>query len=121
MATVIWVALGGAMGSLARYGLSGVVNDRAYPWGTVTVNVVGCLVLGLLLGTWGFEANTPARLGLAVGLLGGFTTFSTFALDAIYLWEQGEGTLATVTVLVSLVAGLGAAALGLIVGRAVSS
>lgn len=50
MYTAIWVAVGGALGALARYGLAGVVNFRAHPWGTVTVNVVGSLALGVLIG-----------------------------------------------------------------------
>jgi len=121
MATVIWVAIGGAVGSLARYGLSGMVNHRAYPWGTVAVNVAGCLLLGFLLGTWGFQADTPARVGLTVGVLGGFTTFSTFALDTLYLWERGEASLAAVSLFASVVAGLGAGILGLVLGRSLSS
>lgn len=121
MVTVVWVAVGGAVGSLARYGLSGMVNSRAHPWGTVAVNVAGCLILGFLLGTWGFQADNPTRVGLAVGLIGGFTTFSTFALDAIYLWERGEGAVAAVSVLVSVAAGLGAGIIGLVAGRSISS
>ena len=118
MLTVIWVAVGGAVGSLARYGLAGAINFRGHPWGTVIVNILGSLVLGLLVGLWGFHADTPARVGIAVGLLGGFTTFSTFAIDAIYVWESGDGTTAVISVLASVVLGLAAAFAGVVAGRA---
>jgi len=119
MTTAIWVAVGGAIGSLARYGLAGAVNFRAHPWGTVTVNVIGSLILGVLIGLWGFHVDNSLRVGLAVGLLGGFTTFSSFALDTLYLWEQGDGTLALFTVLATVVFGLGAAVGGVMIGRAI--
>lgn len=64
MSTVIWVAVGGALGSLARYGLAGIVNSRAHPWGTVTVNIVGSLVLGILIGIRG---QHPDNSGGGVG------------------------------------------------------
>ncbi len=117
MYTAIWVAVGGALGALARYGLAGVVNFRAHPWGTVTVNVVGSLALGVLIGFWGFHADSSLRIGVAIGLLGGFTTFSSFAVDVIYLWERGEGLLAVTTILITLVVGLGAAVAGVGIGR----
>jgi len=117
MSTAIWVALGGAVGSLARYGLAGVINYRGHPWGTVAVNILGSFVLGLLVGVWGFHAAGPRHVGLAVGLLGGFTTFSSFALDTIYLWENGEVATAMASVAVSLIVGLAAAFGGLLLGR----
>ena len=120
MSTVIWVALGGAIGSAARYGLAGAVNYRSHPWGTVTVNVLGALVLGLLVGIWGFRADSDIRVGVAVGLLGGFTTFSTFAVDAIHLWEHGRATEAVLSVAVTLIVGMGAAVAGVVLGRAMA-
>lgn len=117
MSTFIWVAVGGAVGSAARYGLAGVVNYRSHPWGTVTVNVLGALILGALVGLWGFRADSAVRVGVAVGLLGGFTTFSTFAIDAVYLWEQGHQTAAITSILITLVVGIGAAIAGVVIGR----
>ena len=105
MSTAIWVALGGAVGSLARYGLAGAINFRGHPWGTVAVNVLGSFVLGLLIALWGFNVEGPRQVGLAVGLLGGFTTFSSFALDPIYLWENGDAFAAIASVAVSLIVG----------------
>ncbi|MEA1904239.1 MAG: CrcB family protein [Actinomycetota bacterium] len=120
MATALWVALGGAVGSLARYALAGSINMRVQPWGTVTVNVLGSLVLGVLIGLWGFHADTSMRVGIAIGLLGGFTTFSSFTIDTIWLWEQGQAGVAVSSVAISVVIGLGAAILGIVVGRALA-
>lgn len=120
MSTVIWVALGGAIGSAARYGLAGAVNYRSHPWGTVAVNVIGALVLGVLVGLWGFRADSDLRIGIAVGLIGGFTTFSTFAVDVIHLWEHGHTVEAVVSVAITLVAGLAAAVAGVAMGRTIA-
>jgi CrcB protein len=109
--------VGGAVGSLARYGLAGAINFRAHPWGTVTVNLIGSLVLGILIGLWGFHVYDSHRIGLAVGLLGGFTTFSSFAIDTIYLWERGDVTLAVETVAATPVFGMAAAIGGIAIGR----
>jgi len=120
MSTAIWVALGGAIGSLARYGLAGAINFRGHPWGTVAVNVIGSFILGVLVGIWGFHADGPRHIGLAVGLLGGFTTFSSFALDTVFLWESGEVTAAVVSVAVSVIVGIAAAIAGLLLGRTIA-
>ena len=120
MATVFWVVLGGAAGSYARYALAGALNDRAHPWGTIAVNVVGSFVLGLLIGMWGFGSDSARRIGISVGVLGGFTTFSTFALDTLYLWENGQPWVAIANVVISVLAGIAAAVAGLAMGRAVA-
>ena len=113
------VALGGAIGASGRY-LSGVWIGRimgpGFPWGTVFVNIVGSLAMGLLIG-WLAKRAQPAEtvhLLLATGLLGGFTTFSAFSLDAVTLWQRGDMMAAfgyvSVSVFVSiaaLFAGLG--------------
>jgi len=121
MITALWIAAGGAVGTLARYGLAGVINQSSHPWGTVTVNLVGSLALGVLIGVW--EGGPPAdyQLAITIGVLGGFTTFSTFALDTLGLWERGDGGVALLTVVVSVIGGLAAAIAGLAVGRMMSS
>jgi CrcB protein len=121
MVTAFWIAAGGALGSLARFGLAGVINESGHPWGTVVVNVIGSLFLGLAIGIWGADHGADHQLAVTVGALGGFTTFSTFALDTIQLWESGDAGLAVATVALSVVVGLAAAIGGLIVGRAVAS
>ncbi len=91
MANLLYVAFGGALGSVLRYLLSLGLNG-AFPYGTLTVNVAGCFVIGLLAG-YGQTSET-GRLFLMVGVLGGFTTFSAFSLDTLRLVEAGQVTLA---------------------------
>jgi fluoride exporter len=108
------VAAGGAVGSVLRYlatiaasGLFGV----GFPYGTVLVNVTGSFAMGVLIEVIArrFEASEALRLLIATGVLGGYTTFSSFSLDTAALWERGQHLLAVVYVAASL--GLGVAAL----------
>ena len=125
------VALGGAIGSLLRYQvgrwmthLLGPQVVTAFPWATLTVNVVGSLVMGLLAG-WlakfgpgqSLGGGEQWRLFVGVGVLGGFTTFSSFSLEMMMLIERGQPAQAFVYAAVSLLAGLTALYLGLIVMR----
>ena len=91
--TVLWIGLGGFIGANARYFLGRAVIERygsAFPWGTLTVNVLGSLLIGVILEIIGQRATSdPAyRLFLVVGFLGGFTTFSTFAFESVTLLED---------------------------------
>lgn len=113
MGTVLWVALGGALGSAARHGVnvwSGRVLGAAFPWHTVIVNVMGCFAMGLIVGLMALKLNvsTEARAFLTTGILGGFTTFSAFSLDFALLVERksygAAGAYAAGSVLLSLVA-----------------
>ena len=97
MAADLWmVGLGGFAGAVARYVLGGWVLHQTlgakFPWSTFAVNIVGCLIMGLLSGlAERLEWFTPqARLLLLTGLLGGFTTFSAFGLETVYLLRRGE-------------------------------
>lgn len=94
MKMVIAVALGGALGALGRHLVAGQVMRLAgahFPWGTLTVNVVGSFVLGVLAGALALKwsVSNEMRGFLVVGMLGGFTTFSAFSLDAVLLYERG--------------------------------
>lgn len=109
------------MGTLARFGLAGLINGSGHPWGTVAVNVIGSLLLGFAIGFWGADHGADHELAVTVGVLGGFTTFSTFALDTIRLWESDQTALAIVTVVVSVSVGLAVAVGGLLAGRALAS
>lgn len=119
------IALGGGLGAVARH-LVGVAAIRfigfGFPWGTLIVNVTGSFLMGLLVtGLLRFDlgqAGMGARLFLATGFLGGFTTFSTFSLDAALLWERGETGAALAYVSASLVLSLAGIAAGLALGRA---
>jgi CrcB protein len=92
--TVLWVALGGALGSALRFGISEWMRRvpalAALPWATLTVNVVGSLVLGWFL-HWAVDADVSPQLRafVAIGVCGGFTTFSTFAFETVTLLESG--------------------------------
>lgn len=118
MISVLWVALGGAIGAAARYGV-GLAAARwfgaALPWGTLLVNVVGGFAMGLLIARTAPD-DSVLRLGLGVGVLGGFTTFSAFSLETVRLLEQQPAMAATYA-LGSVVLCVGACWAGLMLGR----
>ena len=126
MAT-LQVALGGAVGSVLRYQagrlavhLLGPNAATAFPWGTLFVNVTGSLAMGVLAGWLARHGSGGAenwRLLIGVGLLGGFTTFSSFSLETMLLIERGQPGLAAIYVGVSLLAGIGGLWLGLVAMR----
>jgi CrcB protein len=113
------VAIGGALGSVMRFGLSTWVASfagRAFPYGTLAVNILGCLAMGMLM-VWLAERDATLRLGLTVGLLGGFTTFSAFSAETLTLMSQGAWDRALAYVLASVVLCLGAAWAGASLAR----
>jgi CrcB protein len=111
--TVLLVALAGAAGVLARYGIGTAIDS---PWAIVAVNVAGSFALGLLVGgEWG---SAQTRIALGTGFLGGFTTFSTFSVQAVQDLDAGEPGRALAYVAASVVLGLTAAAAGFFVARA---
>jgi fluoride exporter len=116
------VGLGGAMGSIARWAIGVWLASRLgpnFPYGTLAVNVTGSFAAGLLLGFGDARGlATPARLALVTGFLGGYTTFSAFAVETLRLAEQQGAGVAALNVMASLAVGLAAAALGLAAGRA---
>lgn len=124
MKALLLVALGGAVGSVARYKLSGWVLHHALDWrfpaGTFTVNVLGCLLAGLFAGLAEKHAlfSAETRLLLFTGLLGGFTTFSAFGLETMHLLRKGELLLAGSNIVLSVSVGLLALWIGLGAGRA---
>jgi CrcB protein len=120
MATLLQVGLGGALGAVARY-LTGIAAMRltgpGFPWATLTVNVAGSFLMGALVVILAqYSANRLAPL-LMTGVLGGFTTFSAFSLDALTLWERGQAGLAAAYVAASVVLSLSAIAAGLLAAR----
>lgn len=114
--TVLLVALAGVLGVLARYGISSAVHGDALPWATVGINVAGSFLLGVLVVIDWFSLETRTALG--VGFLGGFTTFSTFSVQAVLDYEAGELWTAVTYVVASVVLGIVAAATGYVAGRA---
>lgn len=123
MKGILLVALGGAVGSVARYKLSGYVLQHTIDWrfpaGTFAVNVLGCLVAGILAGLAEKHDffTQDVRLLLFTGLLGGFTTFSAFSIEIVRMIDRGGAHIAASYALASVVLSVGAAYLGLIIAR----
>ncbi len=115
------VAIGGAAGSWARFAVGRLVGASAFPWATLTVNVVGSFAMGLLAGWLAphGQGGEAWRLLLAVGLLGGFTTFSAFSLELAQLIERGAFAAAGLYAALSLAAGIAGLLAGLALVRAV--
>jgi len=118
------IAAGGALGSVLRFTLSQgvhVLAGRGFPYGTLTVNILGCLLMGalftLFVDRW--SASMVWRAALLIGVLGGFTTFSSFSIETFNLIEQGELLKATVNVIGSVMLCLTATGFGVWLGRQV--
>lgn len=118
MQNIVLVALGSALGGVARFLVTGWVSERVattFPWGTMTVNVVGCAIIGLLAGlgdTQRIGLPPEARAFLMIGVLGGFTTFSSFSLETLRLMHDGAWVRAAGNVGLSVVLCLVGVALG---------
>lgn len=122
MSRIILVAIGGALGALARYWLGSFIASRwplAFPLGTLTINVSGSFVIGLFLAlaTERYNFDPGWRLLFSVGFLGAYTTFSTFEYETIKLIEEGRGMEAALYVACSVILGFVAVWLGLSLAR----
>ncbi len=124
MKNLILIALGGGTGAVCRH-LVSIAGLRllgpVFPWGTVTVNILGSLLMGIFVEVLAQRLNASPELRylIATGFLGGFTTFSTFSLDVAVLWERGEPIATVAYVLVSLVLSVSALFAGLYLTRQV--
>ncbi|MCO4316664.1 fluoride efflux transporter CrcB [Phyllobacterium sp. 21LDTY02-6] len=125
MNALLLVATGGAIGSVLRYGV-GLLMTRlfgvSFPFGTLTVNVAGGFLMGLFIELLArkFNGLPELRLFFAVGILGGFTTFSSFSLDVAVLWERGETSSVMIYVFASVLLSIGALFFGLWLARTVA-
>lgn len=113
------VALGGAFGATARYSVYRLIaaHGPGFPVATVVVNVAGSFLMGLLVALFAHRWGNQYAPLLLAGVLGGFTTFSAFSLDALTLWQRGQAAGAVVYVLASVVLSLAAVVAGLACGR----
>lgn len=117
------VMIGGAIGAGARHLVGGAILARlgpGFPWGTLSINIVGSLLMGLLIGWLTRSGGTETvRLFIGVGLLGGFTTFSAFSLEFWTLFERGQSAQAFIYVVASVIGAIAACGIGLLVMRQV--
>ncbi len=125
MSTYFWIAVGGALGSMARFFVSSAfarMVGETFPWGTVIVNVTGCFVIGVLAATTGPDGRLlvapDLRQFLLVGICGGYTTFSSFSLQTLNLVRAGDMLGATGNVVISVVACMVAVWIGAVAGQA---
>lgn len=117
------VFVGGGLGSMLRHGVNlaaARIGGLNFPFGTLTANITGCFVMGLLAGYFAFRGDLSQtwRLFLMTGVLGGYTTFSAFSLDALLLYERGQTGLAALYVVSSVVLALVGVVLGMALTRA---
>ena len=118
----IMVFIGGGLGAFARYVVAGWVQEssgNSFPWGTMTVNVIGSLLIGLAMSISSrtFWITPQVRLVLATGFLGGFTTFSTFSYETLSLIQDGEMAFASFNIVCTVTACLVGTWAGMAVGR----
>ena len=122
MQNYVLVFVGGGVGAAARYWLSGWVPGKLesdLPVGTLAVNILGCFLIGLLMSAFEerFLAQPSVRIFLTIGILGGFTTFSTFSFETVALIRDGEVLFAMLNVIVSIITCIGGTAMGMYIGR----
>jgi len=125
MNAVVAVAIGGALGAVSRYFVAGRVAHllgMTFPFGTLTVNVLGSFLLGLLVELFALKLSLPRPMQalLTTGFMGAFTTFSTFSMETVLLVERHTVLLAALYVGVSVVLGIAAFALGMVLVRAIA-
>ncbi|MGI0132983.1 MAG: fluoride efflux transporter FluC [Thermoplasmata archaeon] len=122
IAIVAFVALGGALGAVLRFGITGIANTGPFPWGTFVVNVVGCFAAGFLVAValHPGETTVGTRAFVLTGVLGGFTTLSTFSLETIQLLAGGRWVAGLANLALNGVVCVGATGLGFAVGALVA-
>jgi fluoride exporter len=111
MAAYLWIAVGSALGGVARYWCSGVAArliGETFPWGTIIVNIVGSFIIGFFATLTGPDgrifADTLTRQFVMIGFCGGYTTFSSFSLQTLALLQDGEWLLASANIALSVIA-----------------
>ncbi|MBI5215793.1 MAG: fluoride efflux transporter CrcB [Ignavibacteriae bacterium] len=122
ISNILFVTLGGGIGAASRYSLSNFVHrflGSSFPYGTLTVNILGCLLIGMLMTMFEerFLVNPSLRIFFTIGILGGFTTFSTFSYETIMMLKDAEFLNAGLNIIGSVALCLGATHLGMILGK----
>ena len=121
MTKIILLLAGGAIGTLARYGVSGLMYkccNGTFPLGTLAVNLVGSFFIGLLWGLWeSFNISSNMRSFIFIGVLGGFTTFSSYTLETLNLFKNGETKMALINIFSNNIFGLILVFLGFVAAK----
>ncbi|MEL6546643.1 MAG: fluoride efflux transporter CrcB [Myxococcota bacterium] len=120
---LVLIALAGALGAVLRYAVASGVQrwlGDPFPWGTLTVNLIGCFLFGMVWAAGESRLSPDARLVILVGFMGAFTTFSSFAFDSHRLLAEHHWGLVLVNVLVQNIVGVAAVSLGIVLGRSVA-
>jgi CrcB protein len=119
--TLLLIGTGGFAGSISRYLLTKFIATKwpmAFPWGTFSVNIIGCFLIGIIMGmSFQSSISTQTRLLLATGFCGGFTTFSTYSLEIFELYQRGQAGISMLYLFTSILAGFLSVWLGLWVVR----
>lgn len=120
MKTILLIGSGGFLGSVARYGLQQVMHKiipSAFPFGTLLVNIIGCFIIGLIYGSMGKSnwLTEDWKLFLAIGICGGFTTFSSFSYENIKLMQEGQTFQALLYIAASVIVGLAMTYIGILI------
>lgn len=115
---ILLVGMGGMIGSMLRYAITLITGQHLFPYATLIINIAGSFAIGLLFG-WSFPypVSNNARLFLATGICGGFTTFATFSLENVQLLQQQKYALAATYIVLSLVLSVAAAFAGFYLGK----
>ena len=122
MPAYLAVAIGGAFGAVARFGIDRTMERRSFavfPWSTFVINMSGCLLIGVVIAALVDRHHLPGwvRIGLVMGVLGGYTTFSTYAQESLGLLREGQAGVATLYAAGSVLIGLVAVYAGTLIGR----
>ena len=115
----VYVATGGALGAMSRFGIAKLAAkwQTIFPFGTLVANLLGCLMIGILIGSGKADGNHPLRLAFGVGFLGSLTTFSTFSAETLKSANEGAVSIAFSNVAANLLVGLVLVAVGIWIGR----
>ena len=121
MKILLLIGTGSFIGGVSRYLLSQWIQPKslnAFPWGTLSVNLIGCLLIGIIFGlAEKGNISNEVRLFMATGVLGGFTTFSAFSNESVVMLHNGQSTNAFIYILISVIVGIMATILGVLATR----
>lgn len=120
---LLLIGIGGAIGAISRFGIAELakrVFSESNPWfpiGTLVANLLGCFLIGVLIGSGHADRNDPIRVGVGIGFLGALTTFSTFGAETITQFHNGNFGIALTNILANVVLGIACVGIGIVAGK----